>query len=61
MYKKRLDNINLLYTKLCLKQYNFNRAKKSIYYKFISNKIIAIIILLNIENSIKLINRDVLI
>jgi len=61
MYKKRLNNINFLYVKLYLKQYNFNRAKKSIYNKFISNEIVAIIILFNIENFIKLINRDILV
>jgi len=61
MCKKRLNNINFLHIKLYLKQYNFNRAKKSIYNKFISNKIVAIIILLNIKNFIKLINRDILV
>jgi len=61
MCKKRLNNINLLHIKLHLKQYNFNRAKKSTYNKLISNKIVAIIILLNIKNIIKLIDRDVLI
>ncbi len=61
MCKKSLDNINFLYIKLYLKQYNFSRAKKSIYNKFISNKIVATIILLNIEDSIKLINRDMLV
>jgi len=57
MCKKCLNNINLLYIKLYLKQHNFNRAKKNIYNKFISNEIVAIIILLNIENLIKLINK----
>jgi len=61
MCKKRLNNVNLLHIKLHLKQYNFNRAKKSTYNKFISNEIVAIIILLDVENSIKLINRDVLV
>jgi len=61
MCKKRLNNINLLHIKLHLKQHNFNRAKKSTYNKLISNKIVAIIILLNIKNIIKLIDRDVLI
>jgi len=59
MCKKRLNNINLLHAKLYLKQYKFNRAKKSIYNKLISNKIVAIIILLNIEDFIKLINCDI--
>jgi len=61
MCKKRLNNINFLHIKLHLKQYNFNRAKKSIYNKFTSNKIIKIIILLNIKKFIKLINRDMLV
>jgi len=59
MCKKRLNNVNLLYIKLFLKQHNFSRAKKSIYNKLISNKIVAIIILLDIKDFIKLINRDV--
>ncbi len=59
MCKKRFDFVDSFCAKIYLKQYNFNCTKKDIYNKSISNKIIAILIIFEIDNSTRKIDCNV--